>query len=279
MMHWKLSTLLFFMVLVCRQKPLAQAKPDSSKTRVYIIGVVHEAKKFRNADSLLLILRDIKPDLILSEMDTLFGYFDGNYELINPQNKRAQSRQIRFSKKAGPEIEVLYRYRKEDSSVRIHPFDIDIPNRENYTRQEHDWIEALEKAHHDRTLPQTLDSTYNAYMKLFDLYYDMHKLGYRELNRKSFVDSIGRNQIMEEQLSKKLVTEAPQMAAYRDWQTLHFMNWNKRNEVMVQNILRFIEKTKAKKVVVFTGILHKPYQRDQLAVQHTNLVLMEYFNP
>jgi hypothetical protein len=251
---------------------------DTSKTQVYIIGVVHEAKKFRNADSLLLILRNIKPDLILSELDTLFGYFDGNYELSTPQNKRAQSRQIRFSKKAGPEIEVLYRYRKEDSSVRIHPFDIDIPNRENYTRQEHNWIEALDKAHQNGQISQALDSTYQAYMKLFELYYYMHKLSYRQLNQRSFVDSIGKNQVMEEQLSKTLVDQAPVLSAYRDWQTLHFMNWNKRNEVMVQNILRFIEKTKAKKVVIFTGILHKPYQTKQLTNHKSSLKLIEYFN-
>lgn len=259
-------------------KHIAQVNHHSPRTEVYIIGVVHQETKFRNADSLLAILKQIKPDLILSELDTLFGYFDGNYELIIPQNTRAMKRQTRFAKKAGPEIAVLYRYRKEYSSVRIHPFDIDIPNRENYTRQEHEWIEALEKAHHDRQLPQTLDSTYQAYMKLFDLYHAMHKLGYRELNRKSFVDSIGLNQVKEELLSKKLVQEAPVLESFKDWQTLHFMNWNKRNEVMVQNILRFIEKTKAKKVVIFTGILHKPYQRDQLANQQANLVLMEYFN-
>lgn len=198
--------------MVCN-KHIAQVNHNSARTEVYIIGVVHQETKFRNADSLLAILKQIKPDLILSELDTLFGYFDGNYELITPQNKRAYSRQIRFSKKAGPEIEVLYRYRKEDSSVRIHPFDIDIPNRENYTRQEHEWIEALEKAHHDRQLPQTLDPTYQAYMELFDLYHAMHKLGYRQLNRKSFVDSIGMNQVKEELLSKKLVQEAPVLAA------------------------------------------------------------------
>jgi hypothetical protein len=136
----------------------------------------------------------------------------------------------------------------------------------------------LEKAHQNEQISLALDSNYQAYMKLFDLYYYMHKLSYRQLNQRSFVDSIGRNQVMEEQLSKTLVDQAPVLSAYRDWQTLHFMNWNKRNEVMVQNILRFIEKTKAKKVVIFTGILHKPYQTEQLIKHKSSLKLIEYFN-
>ena len=84
---------------------------------------------------------------------------------------------------------------------------------------------------------------------------------------------------MEEQLSKKLVEEAAVLESFKDWQTLHFMNWNKRNEVMAENILRFIDNTKAKRVVVFTGILHKPYLSAQLSATQKKLHIVEYFEP
>jgi hypothetical protein len=51
---------------------------------IYIIGVIHSENQFRNIDSLLKILKDIKPDLILSETDSLSGYFKSDYTLVEP---------------------------------------------------------------------------------------------------------------------------------------------------------------------------------------------------
>jgi hypothetical protein len=275
--------LLTLSILLISHAPHLAAVPvssDSSKPRIYVIGVVHTETKYRNADSLLIILKDIRPDLILSEMDTVSGYFRPDYSLVKPPGWYKAARKLRLARKMGPEFEVLYSYLKQDPTVRIHPYDIDIPNRKNYTREEHDWIEALEKAYDQGELPAELDSTYKDYIKLFELYYHMNGLSYSQLNRRTLSDSMRNNLMMEERLSKKLVQEAAVLAPYRDWQTLHFMNWNHRNQVMADNIIRFIEKTGAKKVVVFTGLLHKYSLTDTLGSgdNRQRYTLEEYFD-
>lgn len=272
---------LFIILLPYAIPALAGAKlSDSSKPRIYIIGVVHSETRYRNADSLLIILKDIKPDLILSEMDTVSGYFRPDYSLVDPPGWYKAARKLRLARKMGPEFEVLYSYLKQDPMVRIHPYDIDIPNRKNYTRQEHDWMEDLQKAYDQGELPADLHSAYKDYIKLFELYNYMSGLRYSQLNRRTLSDSMCNNLIMEERLSKKLVDGAPVLAQYRDWQTLHFMNWNHRNQVMADNIIRFIEKTGAKHVVVFTGLLHKCYLLDKLGSgdNRQKYTLEEYFD-
>ena len=57
---------------------------DTAKSQIYIIAVVHNANENRNTDSLLKILKNLKPDLILSEADTLSGYFKTGNTLIDP---------------------------------------------------------------------------------------------------------------------------------------------------------------------------------------------------
>ena len=72
---------------------------DSNKTKIYIIGVIHTENQFRNSDSLLNILKDIKPKLILSEMDTLSGYFNSEYTLLEPPKWWKMARKLKLGNK------------------------------------------------------------------------------------------------------------------------------------------------------------------------------------
>lgn len=267
---------LLFTVCLVPGYGLAQTE-GPSKTMVYIIGLVHTESNLRSSDSLLSILNNIKPDLILSETDTLSGFFRSDYNLVQPTDSRKMARTLKRATNMLPEFDVLFKYKKMDPAVHIHPFDMTIRNRQNYTRDEHEWIEALEKAKAEGSLPKELDPAYEEYMQVFDLYIYMNTLGYRELNRRSLTDSIRQSVHLEETLSRKLAQEAPVLAPYRDWQTLHYMNWHKRNAIMVENILHFINKTGAKRVVVFTGLLHKFFLADKLGEVREQMELADYF--
>jgi hypothetical protein len=95
-MNLKTLALLIWVTLV----PLVVLafQQDTAKTRAYIIGVVHEHKKYRNADSLLIILNNIKPDLILVEMDTLTWMFNSDYSLYKHKGWENEKRKLRFKK-------------------------------------------------------------------------------------------------------------------------------------------------------------------------------------
>ena len=105
------------------------------KTKVYIIGVVHTANERRNSDSLMKILGDIRPDLILDETDTLSGYFKKDYTLAKPSWRYNVARSLRLARDMPPENKAMYRYVAMDPSVKALPFDIAIPRRRRYIRR------------------------------------------------------------------------------------------------------------------------------------------------
>ena len=133
----------------------------SEKTKIYIIGVVHYENQFRNTDSLLNILKDIKPDLILSEMDTLSGgYFKSDYTLVEPPKWYKMARKLKAGKEMPPEMDLLYKYREISNSALIYPFDTAIQNRKKYVttqkNNENKWVTSLNFAYSNNLIPDSI---------------------------------------------------------------------------------------------------------------------------
>lgn len=253
---------------------------DTSKTQVYIIGVIHEHKKFRNADSLLIVLNNIKPDLILCEMDTLTWMFNSDYSLYKPEYWEDEKRKLRFKKSISPEDKATYLYARKNPSLKVHPFDMTIENRSEYREFiiGKKWHRALKKAHRTGLLKNDLDSAYHNYFKCTKQYKRLSKLSYSQLNRRSLVDSFHIIENTDYSLSQLLLENVDVSPTFKEWYK-HMARMDRdRDSVMVKNILYFIERTKAKKVVVLTGFLHKPFLLDGLNAESGKLELVEYFN-
>lgn len=278
-----LKTLLLASFLIAFAPNLLGHPADTSKTQVYIIGVNHNGSKVRKADSLLVLLRDIKPDLILSETDTLSGYFRSDYTLVRPAWWYKAAKTLKLARAMPPEDEVIYTYLKEAPTVAVYPFDMAIPNRSAYVKQlvkgEQDWVDAVQRTYAKGNIPQSLDSSYQSFIGLYTYYATALDRSYRDLNNMALTDSIRICMQQEERLSQLLADSVLALATFKEWQTRHYANWKERNEVMAQNIIRFSEKVKAKRVVVFTGLLHKYYMIDKLTAPQPReqFELREYF--
>ncbi|MGB4772860.1 MAG: hypothetical protein WBP58_15450 [Chitinophagaceae bacterium] len=253
---------------------------DSSKSKVYIIGVIHEQKNFRNADSLLIILNNIKPDLILCEMDTLTLMFQSDYTLYKPKGWENEKRKLRFKKSTPPEYKATYLYARKNPSLYVHPFDMTIANRKEYWEflSAKKWHQALKKAYKTGTFQGEFDSAYHSYFNYFEQYNILSKLTYSQLNRPSLVDSFRNILRTEDSLSNLLLEKVDVSSSYKEWHQRMAKMDRERDEIMAKNILYFIERTKAKKVVVLTGLLHKPFLLDELNTETDKLVLVEYFD-
>jgi hypothetical protein len=275
-----LKTLTLFICIALAPRIAVALSQDTSKTQVYIIGVVHEHKKFRNADSLLIILNNIKPDLILCEEDTLTWMFDSNYSLYKPKGWEDEKRKLRFKKSLPPEYKATYLYARKNPSLLVHPFDMTIANRKEYMEFliAKKWHQSLKKAYKKGTLNNELDSAYHNYFKCFKQYYILSKLTYSQLNRPSLVDSFRNIMRTEDSLIQLLLEKVDVSPSYKDWFQRIARLDRERDSVMVKNILYFIERTKARKVVVLTGFLHKPFLLDGLSTETDKLVLVEYFD-
>lgn len=257
--------------------------PDSLKTKIYIFGVVHSENKFRNTDSLLNVLKDIKPDLILSETDTLSGYFKSDYTLVEPPKWYKMARKIRVGRKMPPEIEVLYKYREINNSVLIYPFDMLINDRKkfeaNQKENENKWVISLNYASSNNMIPVSILKSHKEFITFNNWFFEICQSSYFFMNRIVATDSIRRMMKLESDYFPVLIDSVQILNGYKQWYNQNKNDWFERNDIMTKNILSYIERFKPKKVVVFTGLLHKYFLIDLLNSNNKeqNLELVEYF--
>lgn len=253
------------------------------KVKIYLIGVVHTENKYRNADSLHQILISIKPDLILSETDTLSGFFKPDFTMVQPPKWYTTARKLNLGRRMPPEMEVLYTYKKSDSSVVILPFDIAIINRKKSISEDNEneikWLDDLNKANKLGKIPPALKPLHDYVDQYTNYYVELLPKSYRDINRKAVSDSIRELMIKENEYFSKVIEAVPELNKYKKWYTDHSAYWQLRNKTMRNNIVKMTEMKKAKKVVVLTGLLHKYYLIDLLKEleDQFNFELVEYY--
>lgn len=259
------------------------ANNEEAKTaKVFIIGVNHTPDENRNTDSLLLILNKIKPNLILAEADTL-SYFNKDYTLRNTPTWYVIGSKLNLVRKIAPEMDVLYKHFKNDALVDIKPYDIAIPNRIRYIqvskKKEISWVNNLNLAASNNELPKELEVMYEVYVKYNNWFFEAAQKGYFQLNQKAVTDSVRQMFKNEEVFFQKLIDSVSRLNKYKSWREEDSAYWKLRNETMSKNILKFIKSTKAEKIVVFTGLLHKYYLIDLLneAKKEYNFELKEFY--
>lgn len=256
---------------------------DSQKTKIYIIGVVHSENQFRNADSLLNILKDIKPDIILSETDTLSGYFKSDYKLVEPPIWYKMARKLKTGRKMPPEMDLLYRYKEIDSSSLIFPFDMPIQNRRKYVaiqkEDEIKWVSALNHASANGLIPDTILPSHKEFIAFNNWFFEIGKSNYFIMNRTVTTDSIRAMMKLEYEYFPVLIDSVEILSGFKQWYNQSKNDWFVRNDIMTKNILKYIERFKPKKVVIFTGLLHKYFLTDLLYSynKEQKFELVEYF--
>jgi hypothetical protein len=256
---------------------------DSTRAKIYIIGVVHTENSFRNTDSLLTILKAIRPDLILSETDTLSGYFKSDYTLVEPPKWYKIARKLNAARKMPPEMDLLYRYKETDTAALVYPFDMPIPNRRKYVavEREHEmkWVAALNQAAEKGLIPDSLSPFHQQFITYNNWFFEIGQSSYAVMNRTVTTDSIRGMVKIENDYFPRLLHSVQSLSAFKTWYAESNQFWVLRNETMSKNIIRFIEMTKPQKVVVLTGLLHKYYLTDLLNAGNkaNQYELVEYF--
>jgi len=252
----------------------------SGKTKIYIIGVVHSENNTRNSDSLLNILNDIKPDLILYEGDSTTSFFPQQYLLSKPPWWYSVGRKLRLLRKMPPEVEVLFKYKKIDENIKVLPFDISIKNKNKYgkfhSKSEKKWYSVVNNAFSKGLIPDSLTNIHETYMRYNNWLHNTIKNGYKEINNPRVIDSARQFQIIEKGYIASL---SDSFSEFKSWYSTNNDFWFVRGKIMAENVIKTSEMTKSKKVVVFTGLLHKYYLIDLLNMYNSEqkYEVVEYF--
>ena len=99
------------------------------------------------------------------------------------------------------------------------------------------------------------------------------------MNRTVITDSIRQMMKLENEYFPRVIDSVQILSGYKQWNNQNTNDWFIRNDIMTKNIIKYIERFKPKKVVVFTGLLHKYILTDLLNYYNNqqNYKLVEYF--
>lgn len=236
---------------------------NSDKTKLYLVGTVHESSNILNPEMLFELLDEIKPDILLQENDSeqIATYFEDIRSNSNEQNAS-----LKYLKKYPKTLNLPFEfegrnvYRKSNGMT---PTD-------NLT------IKLIDSLYSNNLLNIENTKIYKQYLDANKSLIEFSKKGFKALNSIEF-DSINRyRQNIQHHLltkitdsetifTKRFVTKPDgKKISFREGYKLWCNFWDLRNNSMAINIIKTAYRHKGKKIVVLTGVQHKYYIKELL---------------
>jgi hypothetical protein len=257
-----------FLLLLCAT--LSARSQDSLVTDLILIGTKHTPHAGYHSDSLLKVVVNLKPDIILIEQDSVSGVFKtGQFKPI-PRWIQYLSRITGWSKN-DIEGNMIHKFHREFPHVIIKPFDVALngherdKNRKEFIQLEKVFEVAMSKAFDNKEMSQYRA---NVHLTREQLHTQMSKRLYsvlQEFNTDSTTEIIRQLKTLEENHFKALVDSVPSLQPFSKRVYQMFDNWQLRDKVMVQQIQRYILAYPGKRIVAISGAFHRFYQIDHLA--------------
>lgn len=216
------------------------------ETQIYIIGTVHKETGQFNSDTLLRILNEINPDVILVECDS--SYFTSDFEFQED------------IKNYFLETKAVSDYQKSKNVI-IRPYDItgrDL-HYDDYSKitREKSFFKKLDSLKDNYSGNNEVRKNLNSYHSLLEL---ADKMTRSEI---SYINSIeGSKNIDTINYSTYeglyfLVSNIPELSPFKSYWIDEYNFWNKRNDAMIENIFKYSKQFEGKRIVVLCGFGHK----------------------
>jgi hypothetical protein len=235
---------------------------------IIIFGVFHNENEYRNSQLLLPLIKQLNPDIILSETDTLSGYFTADYQLKKPPIWYKIFSKAGLAQKMPPEHEVLYLLKKENENMVFYPFDIAIQNRRKYVKTdkafEKKYINDLNTTYDTGGIPEIFAEQHKNLIHYSNYLFSLGNTGYEFMNRPIITDSIRNLMALEYAYLPVLLDTIAALNKYKSTYMERKAYWEVRNQKMADNILSFVRMHPGKRIVVLTGLLHKYILTDLL---------------
>lgn len=226
---------------------------NADTTVICIIGTSHYNTNFCNVGTLDSVLNQIKPDLILEELDSSFFTSEFRYDTVHYPG-------ILNSPESSPADIASDNYQKSHKAD-IRPFDITGRNkfyRENdfFNRQD-EMIRAIYSTSSQGLLNERNQADFDLWVKSLQNVNSLNISSLRELNSQVLMNLIEIQEKIYLDKPVEIVETTDSLRKYTGIARLQKDFWVKRNDAMIRNILYFAGRYK--RIVVLTGNLHKYY--------------------
>lgn len=256
----KYSLRLLYIILTFAVVVPSFAEPTPN--RLIIIGTKHNGNKEISKNSLYSLLNQIKPDIILLELDSTVVF---NCRI----NKVWGAKTAEFLGIWNNPIE--YRaarsYSEKHKDVCLAPFDIYIPNRRSYieyqSNMERSHTLKLSQVNSDAKLSYNDSIAYAKYISINNAFVNIfEQQDLQRINRSSLMDTARLIMQTENREIRHITNTYKELESYRTWFNYSNDFWDYRNRGMCERIQRALIANSDRTIVILTGLLHKYYLTD-----------------
>jgi hypothetical protein len=258
---------------------------SDTATTVCILATVHFANSNYNADSIVAILNQFQPDLILTEEDTLlFETYHKEYRqnIQKPLFARL-GRSFGFGSGEENEGRAVRKYKISNPSVDIRPYDYEGRNafyEENNTFYlEVKVINRITSLANNNSLNSEHSKIWSTYGAINDTLNKLNNQNPYFINQHTYYAITEKRQEYQYHKVAEIINTNDSLKEYRDFYKANAGFWETRNKVMVENITLFIRQYPKKRIIILTGAMHKYYLLRELAPLQSELKfkLREYY--
>jgi hypothetical protein len=255
-------------------------------TIVCILATVHQANLNYNRDSIVAILNQFQPDLILTEEDTLLFqtvHKSYNQTLQKPLFARLGG-SFGFGSPEEIEARAVRKYKISHRSVDIRPFDYEGRNAfyevSNTFLKETEVSNRLEYLASNHSMTADQAKIWATYSRVNDTLNEASIQTPYSINQQAYYDLSERRQDYQYHKVAEIVNSNDSLKEYREFYKSNADFWDIRNKKMAEHIANFIRQYPNKRILVLTGSMHKYYLMKELTQLQDKLRfrLNEYYD-
>lgn len=222
-----------------------------SQNKVWLIGTAHEANEYINPDSLTAALNRIKPDLILIELESRHFTKDYDFDLTKYSIEDYLTTNENIAS---------YKY-KQQYGTQLRPFDIDgrhdFYEKENYRERENKLFGEMLNMHKNNKFSESCKIDFEILLSALNSYSKLNFSSLRESNSDVATKFLALKNKISFEIMISIVQRTKELEKWMSFAKLRKDYWDKRNNTMAENIIKYTDEFKGKRVVVLVGNDHK----------------------
>jgi len=236
-----------------------------AQSKLWLIGTAHEKTNYITPDTLLKIFNKIQPDVILLELEQKhfnkeFQYDTSKYPLkdylVNNENIAS------------------YNYQKTHGT-QLRPFDLegrhDFYVKEKYNENENTMFKDMLECYKTNQLSENCKLDFEILLFALSNYSGLKFNSLREANSDVSTKFMALKNKINFDIMLSVIKNTPALNKWQKFAELRKDYWEQRNNGMVNNILKYTDEFKDKKIVILVGNDHRYILLDKLKQKHVSV--------
>ena len=222
-----------------------------SQNKIWLIGTAHKEEIFINPDSLTAALNKVQPDLILLELED--GHFTKDFNFNTAKYPLEDFLN-------GNENIASYKYQQQNGT-QLRPFDIngrhEFYQKEKYHEQENKMFGEMLNLYKNNKFSESCKADFGILLSALSNYSELNFSSLREANSDVATKFHALKNKINFELMISIIKRTEELEMWLDFTELRKEYWDKRNQVMAKNIIKYANEFKGRKIVVMVGNDHK----------------------